>query len=221
MQNFQIDFPPVTLFEDFPHNKIDVVELGPQQSLFRSHNYQYPWLFFDDSDRGRFNGFIPGNVPAAIRGYILKAFGGCYVSNSSEGAISESIFRNIHQNEDKFIERSLLSSRRMTEIFIPDGVSLKLVDVTSAKTRTQLGIDTQIFSTPDYDTCFVWAHLFRLMGYDGIKYKGRNLEYDCYVLFTNDEIEEDFGDSVGLLDSEYLLPIVERIAEGLGVHVEQ
>ncbi|MBG0760655.1 hypothetical protein BOO22_14670 [Vibrio cidicii] len=220
MQDFSIGFPAVSLFENFPHDKIDFIEIDQDKPLYRSHNSKFSWLFFDESNEGRFNGYIPDNVPKAIKEHLIEPFGGCYVAGSSIGAISESIFRNIHQVEKKFIERSLLSSRRMSKIFMPDGVCLKLVDLTSGRTRTQLGLDTQIFSTPDYDVCFVWAHLFRLKGYDGIKYRGRNLEYECYVLFTNDILEEDFGESLGLLDSECILCEVQAIAAGLGVFVE-
>lgn len=108
----------------------------------------------------------------------------------------------------------------MTEIFIPEGASLKLVDVTSAKTRTHLGFDTQIYSTPNYEACFAWAHLFRIAGYAGIKYRSRNLYDTCYVLFSTDVIYEDCGDSIGLLDSDRFLEEVEEIAARLGVLLE-
>lgn len=220
MQDFEIKYPVVSLFETFPHEKIDTVVLPTECELFRSHNSNYDWLFYDESDGGRFNGHIPDSLPDELTIFPFITFGGCYIAATPEGAISESTFRNIHMNEKKFIEYSWLQSRRITEIVIPDGVNIKLVDMTSQKTRTQLGVDTQIFNTPHYDVCFGWAQLIYANGYDGIKYRGRNFEHDCYVVFPTGKLHIDHGDSVGLLTSERFIPKVKAFADRIGVEVE-
>lgn len=221
MQDFEIKYPTINLFERFPHQEIDTFVLPTDCELYRSHNANYGWLFYDESDGGRFNGHVPNSLPNELKDFNFSTFGGCYIASTPQGAISESIFRNAHMNKNMFIERSLLESRRMTEIVIPEGVEIKLVDLTSHKTRIQLGLDTQIFSTPNYDVCFGWSQLIFAKGYDGIKYRGRNFEDDCYVIFPSDKLDVDFGDSVGLLSSERFLPEIKAFAQQLGMVVEE
>lgn len=221
MQDFEIKYPTVDLFEAFPHQKIDTFLLPTDCELYRSHSAKFDWLFYDESDGGRFNGHVSDSLPDELKVFDFTAFGGCYIAATLQGAISESIFRNVHMNENKFIENSFLQSRRMTEIVVPDDIEMVLVDMTSEKTRTQLGLDTQIFSTPNYDICFGWAHLIFSKGYDGIKYRGRNFEHDCYVIFPRDKLDLDYGDSIGLLNSDRFMPEVETFAKKLGVEVER
>ncbi|WP_158259616.1 RES family NAD+ phosphorylase [Photobacterium sp. GB-36] len=221
MQNFEINYPSVHLFESFPHQKIDTFVLPTNKALYRSHNANYGWLFYDEADGGRFNGYVSNTLPDELKDYNFIAFGGCYIAATLEGALSESIFRNIHMSKNDFIEYNLLKNRRMTEIVIPDGTDLILVDMTSQKTRTQLGLDIQIFSTPNYEVCFGWAHLIYAKGYDGIRYRSRNSEHECYVIFPTDKLDIDFGESIGLLNSERFLVEIDAFAERLGFVVER
>ncbi|MGI2039630.1 RES family NAD+ phosphorylase [Shewanella frigidimarina] len=221
MQDFKLSSPPLSLFTDFPiHNvKTDVLKQG--DLLYRCFNAEYTWDFYDSNIGGRFNGVLPQPNQNIYQNIGLIKFGTCYFASSIKGGLSESIFRNVHFKNPPFIERSVLSSKKMIQLYVPNGTQLTFVDLTDSATRVALGLDTQIFSSADYDSCYLWAQLFYYQNFDGILYAGRNFQFKCYALFDRKKVHVDDGEDLGLIGGDTVYPHLKELAHELGVLVEK
>ncbi|AZZ98738.1 RES domain-containing protein [Pseudoalteromonas sp. R3] len=220
-QEFKLSYPRIELLAELELiSKLEYEEKGPGELFYRIHNKDYGWDFYDKGLYGRFNGVVPVGAPPEFAHGGIKAFGTCYLSGTIEGALSESIFRNAHLTPDFFVPQKLLSSKRAVEVEVPQGTFIKFIDLTNAKTRRLLGIDTQVFSTADYDVCFAWAQMFNLMGFDGVKYTGRNYQATCYALFEKSRLDIDDGEDIGFISGDTVRPHLLELASELGVFVE-
>ncbi|WP_282109229.1 RES domain-containing protein [Shewanella algicola] len=217
MQDFQLKKPDLLLFTDFPHDKVMFKTLSETAIMYRCYSATHEWMYYDSGPDGRFNGDIPSLFIELAESMNLTCFGTCYLSSTIEGALSESIFRN----SPPFIEKSLLTSKKIVQVQLSENTTLKFINLGDAATRYALGIDTQIFSTPDYGVSIMWAHLFRQQGYNGIRYEGRNGQEICYALFDGSSVVLDDGEDMGVIGGDFLMPRLETYAAKLNVPIER
>ena len=220
-QDFKLSYPRIELLNDNELiRKLKHQTLKEGDLLYRVIHKRNGWDFYDCGLFGRFNGCLPNNAPVEFKHDELLAFGTCYLSADIRGALGESIFRNAHLNKLFFVSKAQQLTRKVIEVEIPMGVELKFIDLTVLSNRQKLGLDTQIFSTADYDICFAWAQIFNIMGFDGVKYSGRNSESECYALFEKSRLDIDTGEDIGLISSDRVLPDLLALANLLDVPVE-
>jgi len=226
----ELKYPRIEILTKYKKSNFDIFYLDDSTKMYRIHNSAYGWLFYDSGAGGRFNGNIPKfsqkflNSNLDVKNFMeqnLTGFGTCYLAADINGALSESVFRSMEEIDNFFISKDVLINKKGVEVLLPEKKRLELVDLTSYRNRALLKIDVRIFSHENYSKCHLWAHLFYILGFDGICYEGRNNGDKCFAIFDKNQLHIDDGEDLGLLGDSFLFPNLELLAKNLEILIDK
>lgn len=189
--------PPGNLADRDP--LIHTLDVGTVIHRFFNNDYPDP-IFFDTSERGRFNS--PDS-----------SYGVCYAAENVKGAFAETFLRQPgHQN----ITNSELTERGYAELVISESIQLALV---AGNGLARIGATAEITSSsPPYNIPHKWSAALHGHGamLDGIAYFSRHDNSQlCYALF--ERCRHKFSGSLNEpgLDVDWVYDLVDHYGLGL------